>query len=71
MKTLPENIDSKYRFITIAAKRCEMLQMGAKPKIDEEKYSKFTSLAMEEVLEGLIEFEVLEGPATEEEEARV
>jgi DNA-directed RNA polymerase omega subunit len=65
MKNLPENIDSKYRFITISAKRCEMLQMGAKPKIDEEKYSKFTSLAMEEVLQGLIEFEVLEAPSEE------
>jgi len=65
MKDLPENIDSKYRFITIAAKRCEMLQKGAKPKVDEEKFSKFTSLAMEEVLEGLIDFEIIESVAEE------
>ena len=60
MKDLPENIDSKYRFITIAAQRCDMLQKGARPKVDEDKFSKFTSLAMEEVLQGLIEFELLD-----------
>jgi len=60
MRNLPENVDSKYRFITIAAKRCELLQRGAKPKIEEDKYNKFTSIAMDEVLNGLIEFEILE-----------
>lgn len=67
MKNLPENIDSKYRFITIAAHRCDMLQKGAKAKIDEEKYSKFTSVAMEEVIQGLIEFEVLASKDEQEE----
>ncbi len=59
MRDLPENIDSKYRFITIAAKRCEMLQKGAKPKIDEDRYAKFSKIAMEEVLDGLIDFEII------------
>ncbi|HUX07628.1 MAG TPA: DNA-directed RNA polymerase subunit omega [Acidobacteriota bacterium] len=68
MKNLPENIDSKYRFITIAAQRCDMLQKGAKAKIDEEKFTKFTSVAMEEVVQGLIEFEVLESKTKQEEE---
>lgn len=61
MRDLPENIDSKYRFITIAAKRCDMLQKGAKPKFEDEKVKKFTKLAMEEVLRGLINFEILNG----------
>lgn len=60
MKDLPENIDSKYRFITIAAKRCEMLQKGATPKVEEGHFSKFTTMAMSEVIEGLINFEIIE-----------
>ena len=71
MKDLPENIDSKYRFITIAAQRCDMLQKGAKPKVDEDKFSKFTSLAMEEVLQGLIEFELTNGVRDETAEKHV
>ena len=59
MRDLPENIDSKYRFITIAALRCEMLQKGAKPKIDEDRFAKFSRVAMEEVLDGLIDFEII------------
>ena len=70
MKDLPENIDSKYRFITIAAQRCEMLQKGARPKVDEDKFSKLTSLAMEEVLEGLIEFELTDNLREAEPEER-
>lgn len=69
MRDLPDNIDSKYRFITIAAQRCDMLQKGARPKVDEDKFSKLTSLAMEEVLEGLIEFELTEDLRDSEPEA--
>ena len=60
MRDLPENIDSKYRFITIAAKRCEMLQKGAKPKIEEDRFVKYSRIAMDEVLDGLIDFEIIE-----------
>lgn len=69
MRDLPESIDSKYRFITIAAQRCEMLQKGAKPKVDEDKFYKATKVAMEEVLNDLISFEVLPEEETEVEES--
>ncbi len=68
MRDLPENIDSKYRFIMIASMRCDMLQKGAKPKVDEERYAKYTSVAMEEVLEGLIAFEIIKATTAESEE---
>lgn len=57
MKDFPKNIDSKYKFVTVAAKRCEMLQKGARPKIDIENLRKSSTIAMHEVLDGLIEFE--------------
>ena len=58
MRELPKSVDSKYKFVTLAARRCEMLQKGAPPKIDASDMSKFTSVAMEEVLDDLIKFEM-------------
>lgn len=57
MRELPESVDSKYRFITIAAKRCEQLQKGARAKITTSGMTKLTTVAMEEVLDDLIPFE--------------
>lgn len=57
MRILPDSVDSKYRFITIAAKRCEQLQKGAHAKIKTTGMSKLTTVAMEEVLDDLIPFE--------------
>ena len=30
---LPEDLESKYKFVTLAAKRAEQLQVGAVPKV--------------------------------------
>ncbi len=59
MKKIPENIGSKYRYIIIAAERAKQLQSNAKPKI-KTKSTKPAYIAMKEVLEGLISFEIVE-----------
>lgn len=67
MQKLPDNIDSKFRFITIAAMRAKQLQRGALPKVETEA-TKPTAIAREEVLAGTIEFQVGEdaiGPMEE------
>ena len=56
MQKLPDNIDSKFRFITIAAMRAKQLQRGALPKIDSAE-TKPTTIARAEVLAGAIEFQ--------------
>ena len=64
---MPDNIDSKFRFITITAMRAKQLQRGARPKV-ESKASKPTAIAREEVLAGVIDFQVGEdavGPMEE------
>lgn len=58
MITLPENIDSKFRFIIIAAERAKQLQGNARPRIAT-KSTKPTYIAMQEVLHGLVRYEVL------------
>jgi DNA-directed RNA polymerase subunit omega len=58
MIKIPENIGSKYRFIIIAAERAKQLQSNAKPKL-KTKSTKPSFVAMREVEEGLVSFEIL------------
>ena len=58
MEKLPDNIDSKYRFIIIASERAKQLQGNAKPKI-KTKSTKPSYIAMREVEAGLISFIIL------------
>ncbi|NDD63132.1 MAG: DNA-directed RNA polymerase subunit omega [Acidobacteria bacterium] len=54
-----EAIDSKYRKILIAAKRSKQLQRGARPRVSVGS-AKPTRIALEEVEQGKVEFEVIE-----------
>jgi DNA-directed RNA polymerase subunit omega len=52
------NIDSKYRFIILAAKRAKQLLKGAKPKIHGKSKS-LIRIAQAEVRAGLIDYEII------------
>jgi DNA-directed RNA polymerase omega subunit len=53
----PPEIDSKYRLIILAAKRSKQLQRGARPRIEiDSAKHKFTRIALEEVIQGRIQF---------------
>ena len=54
-------MDSKYRLIIVAAKRSKQLQRGARPRIeiDPQKH-KSTRIALEEVQQGKVNFEIIE-----------
>lgn len=54
---LPKEVDSKFRFITVAAQRAKQLQNGAKPRV-EARTRKSTRVAMQEVLAGAVSWEV-------------
>ena len=54
MFKLPEDIESKYRFVMLAALRAEQLQSGAVARLDSASH-KATVVAQEEVAEGLVE----------------
>jgi len=54
-----QEMDSKFRLITIAAKRCEQLHRGARPKF-ETSSKKWSYVALEEVRRGMIDFEILD-----------
>ena len=58
---LPREVDSKFRFITVAAQRAKQLQNGAKARV-EARSRKPTRVAMQEVLAGAVSWEVREEP---------
>jgi DNA-directed RNA polymerase omega subunit len=53
------SIDSKFRYIIVAAKRTRQLQAGSKPMVGGQG-RKFTRVAMEEVSAGLVKFDLTE-----------
>ena len=57
-----ENLESKFRFVHVAARRARQLQAGAQPVLHTPS-RKPTRIAQEEVLAGLIEYEVLPLPS--------
>ena len=56
---LPKDVDSKFRFITVASQRAKQVQNGAKPRVDA-RSRKATRIAMQEVLAGAVSWEVRE-----------
>ena len=54
MFKLPEDLENKYRFVTLASKRAEQLQMGALPRVENPE-RKSTVIAQEEVASGRVE----------------
>lgn len=50
-------IDSRFRLIVVAAQRSKQLQRGSRPRIDaDSKRRRNTSIALEEVKQGLVPF---------------
>ena len=55
---MPQKIDSKFRYILVAAKRTRQLQAGARPLI-QSAAKRLTRVAQQEVTAGLVPFELL------------
>ena len=66
MYKLPNRLHSKYEFVSLASKRAEQLQMGARPKVESNR--RVTIIAQEEVATGLIGIWVPEEEQIVEEE---
>ncbi|TNF74542.1 MAG: DNA-directed RNA polymerase subunit omega [Acidobacteria bacterium] len=63
MDRMPERIDSKFRYVLLAALRAEQMMRGGRPKIDMGA-KKSTRVAMEEISNDLVDWGM--GPAEEE-----
>ena len=61
---LPQKLDSKFRYILVAAKRARQLQAGARPLI-QSAAKRLTRVAQQEVTAGLVPFDLLAPPTSE------
>ena len=66
---LPQNMDSKFRFILVAAKRARQLQAGAKPLVQTQS-KKVTLVAQQELEAGLVPFHILEPASNDQDNAK-
>ena len=57
MITIPDNIDSKYRFVILSALRARQIQGGSIPLLKEPRH-KATQVAQKEILQGLVKFRI-------------
>lgn len=64
--TIPEEFDSKFRFILVAAARAKQLQNGAPAKLNT-RSRKPAHVAIRETAEGLVNYELLDEDAESEE----
>lgn len=64
-----KKIDGRFRLVTIAAQRARELALGAKPKV-QTKGKKITTIAIEEAINGKLEFLVGEEARRSQEEAK-
>ena len=60
MIQIPDNVDSKYRFVILSALRARQIQGGSLPLIKEPSH-KATQLARKELQQGLVKFRIPEG----------
>ncbi|HXO19959.1 MAG TPA: DNA-directed RNA polymerase subunit omega [Thermoanaerobaculia bacterium] len=60
----PGRVDSKFRFVLVAAQRAEQLMRGARPKAETGKV-KPTRIAMAEITEDLVDWNYGPAPAPE------
>jgi DNA-directed RNA polymerase omega subunit len=54
---IPDNIDSKYRFVILSALRARQIQGGSAPLLKELRH-KATQVAQKEILTGLVKFRI-------------
>ena len=57
MIVIPDNIDSKYRFVILSSLRARQIQGGSPPVLKEPRH-KATQVAQKEILQGLVKFRI-------------
>jgi DNA-directed RNA polymerase omega subunit len=56
---MPDNVDSKYRFVILSALRARQIQGGSAPLVDDQG-RKATTVARQELVEGLVQFSIVD-----------
>lgn len=67
MIIIPDNIDSKYRFVILSALRARQIQGGSPPVLKEPRH-KATQVAQKEILQGLVKFRIPDRDGAQQQE---
>ena len=67
MIIIPDNIDSKYRFVILSALRARQIQGGSPPVLKEPRH-KATQVAQKEILQGLVKFRIPDRDGNQQQE---
>jgi len=59
--------ESRFAFVVVVARRARQLQTGSRPLIDTSRLRKHTRVAREELLKGLLDYELPAPPLTPDE----
>ena len=62
--------ESRFAFVVVVARRARQLQTGSRPLIDTSKLRKHTRIAREELVKGLLDYELPVLPESAEEKDR-
>ncbi len=70
MTVLRQAPDSQFAYVVVVARRARQLMIGGRPLVDNPKSRKTSRIAEEELLNGLLEYEVPELSEEEEKDRR-
>jgi DNA-directed RNA polymerase omega subunit len=62
--------ESRFAFVVVVARRARQLQTGSRPLIDTSRLRKHTRIAREELIKGLLDFELPVAQTAEEKETK-
>jgi DNA-directed RNA polymerase omega subunit len=57
LRTVPE---SQFAYVVVVARRARQLMIGGRPMVDNSRMRKTTRVAEEELLQGLLEYDLME-----------
>jgi DNA-directed RNA polymerase omega subunit len=57
LRTVPE---SQFAYVVVVARRARQLMIGGRPMVDNSRMRKTTRIAEEELLQGLLEYDLME-----------
>jgi DNA-directed RNA polymerase omega subunit len=70
MTVLRQAPDSQFAYVVVVARRARQLMIGGRPLVDNPKSRKTSRIAEEELLNGLLEYELPELSEEEEKDRR-
>jgi DNA-directed RNA polymerase omega subunit len=67
LRSVPE---SQFAYVVVVARRARQLMIGGRPMVDNSRMRKTTRIAEEELLQGLLEYDLMEPDDSEDKDGK-